>query len=220
MAVIVGLAGGHSRCGRRALRVPNRSAMVARTSSPSSRSAGPATAASSSPNQERTSSPIRSKKPRSSRSIVVAASTLELAVTSRLRAVRALRLEFRWSSRQRRSGRNGHSHSMPPSWEQAGGPAGRSSREERTSGGRPFRAARTAAFDEPKPLAAGHCMGERRRYVGRLARRGAVAQMGERCNRTAEVRGSIPLSSTTGFRQVSKDLEMRGAGRLPTGPYW
>ena len=26
---------------------------------------------------------------------------------------------------------------------------------------------------------------------------GAVAQMGERCNRTAEVRGSIPLSSTT-----------------------
>jgi hypothetical protein len=27
-------------------------------------------------------------------------------------------------------------------------------------------------------------------------RLGAVAQMGERCNRTAEVRGSIPLSST------------------------
>ena len=27
--------------------------------------------------------------------------------------------------------------------------------------------------------------------------RGAVAQMGERCNRTAEVRGSIPLGSTT-----------------------
>jgi hypothetical protein len=27
---------------------------------------------------------------------------------------------------------------------------------------------------------------------------GAVAQMGERCNRTAEVRGSIPLSSTKG----------------------
>ena len=26
---------------------------------------------------------------------------------------------------------------------------------------------------------------------------GAVAQMGERCNRTAEVRGSIPLSSTS-----------------------
>ena len=25
---------------------------------------------------------------------------------------------------------------------------------------------------------------------------GAVAQMGERCNRTAEVRGSIPLGST------------------------
>ena len=31
----------------------------------------------------------------------------------------------------------------------------------------------------------------------RLAGRGAVAQMGERCNRTAEVRGSIPLSSTS-----------------------
>jgi hypothetical protein len=29
-----------------------------------------------------------------------------------------------------------------------------------------------------------------------LRRCGAVAQMGERCNRTAEVRGSIPLSST------------------------
>ena len=28
-------------------------------------------------------------------------------------------------------------------------------------------------------------------------RSGAVAQMGERCNRTAEVRGSIPLGSTT-----------------------
>jgi hypothetical protein len=26
---------------------------------------------------------------------------------------------------------------------------------------------------------------------------GAVAQMGERCNRTAEVRGSIPLGSTS-----------------------
>ena len=37
---------------------------------------------------------------------------------------------------------------------------------------------------------------------------GAVAQMGERCNRTAEVRGSIPLGSTshsTGFR-VSTSL--------------
>ncbi|VVS97073.1 hypothetical protein SPHINGO361_100162 [Sphingomonas sp. EC-HK361] len=29
---------------------------------------------------------------------------------------------------------------------------------------------------------------------------GAVAQMGERCNRTAEVRGSIPLGSTTGLQ--------------------
>ena len=40
----------------------------------------------------------------------------------------------------------------------------------------------------------------RRRYLGRPERRGAVAQMGERCNRTAEVRGSIPLSSTSPFR--------------------
>ena len=33
-------------------------------------------------------------------------------------------------------------------------------------------------------------------------RRGAVAQMGERCNRTAEVRGSIPLSSTSLFNDL------------------
>ena len=32
---------------------------------------------------------------------------------------------------------------------------------------------------------------------------GAVAQMGERCNRTAEVRGSIPLGSTTGFLDIA-----------------
>ncbi len=32
--------------------------------------------------------------------------------------------------------------------------------------------------------------------------RGAVAQMGERCNRTAEVRGSIPLSSTSLFNDL------------------
>ena len=37
--------------------------------------------------------------------------------------------------------------------------------------------------------------GRRPRPKHRL-RNGAVAQMGERCNRTAEVRGSIPLSST------------------------
>ena len=33
--------------------------------------------------------------------------------------------------------------------------------------------------------------------------RGAVAQMGERCNRTAEVRGSIPLSSTSPYPILS-----------------
>src|SRR3954454_14817275 len=55
----------------------------------------------------------------------------------------------------------------------------------------------------------GDCTGERSRLVSRFPsgpspsdrparwRRGAVAQMGERCNRTAEVRGSIPLSSTS-----------------------
>ncbi len=32
---------------------------------------------------------------------------------------------------------------------------------------------------------------------------GAVAQMGERCNRTAEVRGSIPLSSTSRINDLS-----------------
>src|SRR4028119_1454145 len=37
--------------------------------------------------------------------------------------------------------------------------------------------------------------------------RGAVAQMGERCNRTAEVRGSIPLSSTSPFEGVAVFFE-------------
>src|SRR5207253_1705978 len=40
----------------------------------------------------------------------------------------------------------------------------------------------------------------RRPPRARRRRRGAVAQMGERCNRTAEVRGSIPLSSTSPSR--------------------
>ncbi len=33
-------------------------------------------------------------------------------------------------------------------------------------------------------------------------RDGAVAQMGERCNRTAEVRGSIPLGSTNKIKTL------------------
>ena len=37
----------------------------------------------------------------------------------------------------------------------------------------------------------------RPRNLNASAHCGAVAQMGERCNRTAEVRGSIPLGSTT-----------------------
>jgi 8-oxo-dGTP pyrophosphatase MutT (NUDIX family) len=45
---------------------------------------------------------------------------------------------------------------------------------------------------------------------------GAVAQMGERCNRTAEVRGSIPLSSTTPgtLSTISKSIPRSGVQRL------
>jgi hypothetical protein len=35
--------------------------------------------------------------------------------------------------------------------------------------------------------------------------------MGERCNRTAEVRGSNPLSSTTRFSRIGKYLLGQGA---------
>ena len=45
---------------------------------------------------------------------------------------------------------------------------------------------------------------------------GAVAQMGERCNRTAEVRGSIPLGSTTKGPEILfkiKSLISTGASR-------
>ena len=34
--------------------------------------------------------------------------------------------------------------------------------------------------------------------------RGAVAQMGERCNRTAEVVGSIPIGSTMEIKDLSE----------------
>ena len=44
--------------------------------------------------------------------------------------------------------------------------------------------------------------------------KGAVAQMGERCNRTAEASGSIPLSSTK--RTGNRDLGLK-AGTVPTG---
>ncbi|VFU08603.1 protein of unknown function [Methylocella tundrae] len=37
---------------------------------------------------------------------------------------------------------------------------------------------------------------------------GAVAQMGERCNRTAEVRGSIPLSSTNKTNNLEPAAEV------------
>ena len=43
---------------------------------------------------------------------------------------------------------------------------------------------------------------------------GAVAQLGERCNRTAEVRGSIPLSSMVG---VQGRLPYEFVGSLPLG---
>ena len=68
----------------------------------------------------------------------------------------------------------------------------------------PFRSG--AAVDaEPKGASAGVKKelgkalpeGESAAIGAPTVRRGAVAQMGERCNRTAEVRGSIPLSSTS-----------------------
>ena len=40
---------------------------------------------------------------------------------------------------------------------------------------------------------------------------GAVAQLGERCNRTAEVRGSTPLSSTVGDLRIADLREARVA---------
>ena len=43
----------------------------------------------------------------------------------------------------------------------------------------------------------GHCIAAQPSLSADFAGAGAVAQMGERCNRTAEVRGSIPLSSTS-----------------------
>ena len=52
---------------------------------------------------------------------------------------------------------------------------------------------------------------------GRRMPRGAVAQMGERCNRTAEVRGSIPLGSTTQSRENASCAHSRESGRLPAG---
>jgi hypothetical protein len=67
----------------------------------------------------------------------------------------------------------------------------------------------TATIGRPKPwrdrrlhggkIAAREPLPKRSDPIGPASgwRRGAVAQMGERCNRTAEVRGSIPLSSTS-----------------------
>ena len=48
--------------------------------------------------------------------------------------------------------------------------------------------------------------------------RGAVAQMGERCNRTAEVRGSIPLSSTSPKHSQSGGLTSMGLASEASGP--
>ncbi len=56
-------------------------------------------------------------------------------------------------------------------------------------------------------------------------RAGAVAQMGERCNRTAEVRGSIPLSSTKEIKDLDDLVEgppdrrgSRGEARRQAAP--
>jgi hypothetical protein len=57
---------------------------------------------------------------------------------------------------------------------------------------------RQDASDELRKLSEGTLREGGSAAIGPLAgRSGAVAQMGERCNRTAEVRGSIPLSSTS-----------------------
>src|SRR6476619_2550671 len=63
------------------------------------------------------------------------------------------------------------------------------------------------AAREPPPRAAIDCRAHLNGW------RGAVAQMGERCNRTAEVRGSIPLSS---MRRWSRVVAAMGA-RNPAG---
>ena len=52
---------------------------------------------------------------------------------------------------------------------------------------------------------------------------GAVAQLGERCNRTAEVRGSIPLSSMASSRDVADVLPLGVTGNTPdsgSGESW
>ena len=52
---------------------------------------------------------------------------------------------------------------------------------------------------------------------------GAVAQLGERCNRTAEVRGSIPLSSMASSRDVTTSLPLGVTGNTPdsgSGESW
>ena len=43
---------------------------------------------------------------------------------------------------------------------------------------------------------------------------GAVAQMGERCNRTAEVRGSIPLGSTNWCKCTNCRPKNRNLGKF------
>ena len=49
---------------------------------------------------------------------------------------------------------------------------------------------------------------------------GAVAQMGERCNRTAEVRGSIPLSSTSQSANNESDIRQCVANPLNLVAHW
>src|SRR3546814_15104622 len=49
------------------------------------------------------------------------------------------------------------------------------------------------------------------------AGRGAVAQTGERCNRTAEVRGSIPLGSTTTLFLTCQSVSFRPGSCSPLG---
>lgn len=62
----------------------------------------------------------------------------------------------------------------------------------------------------PKMVARGSRSQGRQRLCGWC---GAVAQMGERCNRTAEVRGSIPLSSTSRSERDAQAFTALGRSR-------
>jgi hypothetical protein len=71
---------------------------------------------------------------------------------------------------------------------------------------RPRRLPFAALHRAPAAANGGAFAGPARTDLPKAARHGAVAQMGERCNRTAEVRGSIPLGSTKPLACVPQDI--------------